>query len=158
MYTSAKTVLSTILLNSDTEQILEEYILNYLKLRPHIVSQYIKQQGLYHVFARTKDPAYTSTYESTDFILIHSFPTEEEAAQYVIKNGHHILELTPYSYVLTIIYQLDKYNDLYLISRKQFPTYAFSEEAYNMICNEYNRSFSNSTIDDADWLYYIKYK
>src|SRR5690242_7221629 len=96
MYLSAKKVLSTILLNSDTDKILEEYIVEYVKLRPYILSSLIESNGLYHVFVRTKDPSQTETdgdrYE--EYNLIKSFLTFNEAEDFVLQNGYNIIKTT----------------------------------------------------------------
>lgn len=40
---TAKQILYTILLNSDTESIVEEYVLGYLKSHPNLLSRYYKE-------------------------------------------------------------------------------------------------------------------
>ena len=159
MYTSAKTVLSTILLNSDTDQILDEYIISYMKLRPHLLSRCISEQGLYHIYVRSEDYG-----GDTNTILIKSFALEKEAKKYVIEQGVDVLDngwddygTSVLNNVLMIIYQLGQPVDMYNISLQKYPTYAFSPEAYQMLCKEYTKNYGKNTKpEDADWLFFIK--
>lgn len=81
-YTSAKQILSTILLNSDTSKILDEYIVSYMTMNPHLVTQYLNQNGLYHVYFRKQDiETDPNIGDDNDLILIKSFVTLKEAEE-----------------------------------------------------------------------------
>lgn len=85
---SAKNIIATILLNEDTEKlILHEYVTEYLKTNPQLISKYIETNGLYHVYFSTFDDDY---YESDLNMLVVNFVNYQDALNYVIKNGRHL--------------------------------------------------------------------
>lgn len=71
MYTSAKRVLSTILLNSDTEEILDDYITDYVKRRPMIINRIVKDMKLWVISA--------SDVEHADSYVIGIYQSKEKA-------------------------------------------------------------------------------
>lgn len=71
MYNSAKRVLCTILLNSDTEEILDEYIIDYVKRRPVIKNRIIKDMKLWVISA--------SDIEHADPYVVGVYRSEEKA-------------------------------------------------------------------------------
>lgn len=157
-YLSAKKVLSTILLNSDTDKILDEYVLSYIKLRPHLFSDFLEE--LYHVFARTQEPSHNSE-GYNDFILIKSFITMKEAHLYVVKNGNDLIKqlnmaCSILEYVLTIIHSYSNIEQ-HRISLEKYPTYVFSESSYEMICKEHAKNIQRQDISVVPyWISYIK--
>ena len=71
-----KKVLSNLLLYSDTTIILDDYIVSYLKLNPHLVTQYINTNGLYHVYYRFRDSnTYTKKINHTSINKIICYRT-----------------------------------------------------------------------------------
>ena len=173
-FLSAKKVLSTILLNSDTETILHEYMVDYLKTHPSILQQAINR-GLYHVYARTQDEF--SSCEGTkkkprnhEVFLVKSFITEGEAKDWILKNGKNIVLNEEDNYdqpiVLTIIHDDNKGTHYpgewpayaYEISSKLYPTFVFSKKAYDMLLYEYDvaESRHRDLPSDKHWIHYIK--
>lgn len=160
-YLSAKKVLSTILLNSDTEEILDEYVLSYIKNRPTLftkhVNDYLNDVGLYHVFARTQDSSHNPEYR--EFILFKSFLTMKEAHVYVVTNGSNIINqlnmACTSAYVLTIVNSFHPIEH-YQISTKKYPTYVFTLDAYDMICKEHCKNLKRGDISVVPyWISYI---
>lgn len=169
-YMSAKQVLSTILLNSDTNKILDEYIISYLKMNPHLVTQYLDENGLYYVYFRKQD---TNTNPDIGYdnepMLLKAFGTQKEAEKWILEHGNDIVTEQEENYdspiVLMIIY--DKNEGViepghtvaygFGISDKMYPTYAFSKEGYKMLKKElkYN-SMGYDREDKGSWIHNIK--
>src|SRR5947208_2344300 len=93
-YISAKKVLTTILLNDDTTNILDTYILNYIKINPKLINLYLNDNGLYHVFFRLKDTTMTNNFirHAQSIILIKSFITNKDATDWILQHGKRIVE------------------------------------------------------------------
>jgi hypothetical protein len=166
-YTSAKQILSTILLNSDTSKILDDYIVSYMKMNPHLVTEYLNENGLYHVYFRKRDTDTDPDIgHDNDMILIKSFVTLKDAEEWVLMNGREHVEEQQENYeeaiVLTIVYDDNKGKfaagdnaaHSYGISTKKYPTYAFTKDGYNMLKDElkYNRI----NIKNSKWIHYIQ--
>lgn len=146
-YLSAKKVLSTILLNTDTNKILDEYIISYLKLNPSLVTEYINDNGLYNVYIRSMDKIYCNDDKYMTMDMIQSFGTQKDAENWIIIHGKKLVENYDSYYknklVLIIIHHhVIIYNEdnsltnLYSIAEKKFPTYTFSDDAVEMLLDE----------------------
>jgi hypothetical protein len=144
-YLSAKNVLHTILLNSDTTKILDEYIVSYLTLNPALVTNYINQNGLYHVYIRSMDPLRCiGDYYVME--MLQSFGTKLDAEKWIIQYGKDIIEhydTSENGIVLCIIYHRNILYDTdespssaYGIAERKHPTYAFSQNAIEMLLDE----------------------
>jgi len=174
-YLSAKKVLSTILLNSDTETVLQEYIVSYLQHHPSLVTQYLNQHGLYHVYFRLQDPNTKKERHPLDdddqVILLKSFATQKEAEVWILEHGKDIVADQEDNYakpvVITIIYDTNEglfypgenpahFN---MISTHTYPTFAFSKKGYKMLIKEYDNNVSSGNIKkrkSLDWIHYVK--
>lgn len=161
-YMSAKKVLSTILLNSDTNSILDEYIVSYLKLNPSLVTKYMDENGLYHVYYRHQDSNTDPDSKAYGPFLLKSFATEKEAEAWLLKMGHEIVEFQEDNWgrpvVLMIIEDSNdgdyEYGEAHEhgISDKMAPTYAFSKQGYKMLKKELK--YNNK--QNPTWIHYIK--
>lgn len=165
-YMSAKKVLSTILLNSDTTLILDEYIISYLKLNPHLVTQYLDKNGLYYVYYRFRDSntnPFIPEEKAIEPILIKSFGTENEAKLWILEYGKEIIELQEDNWrrpiVITVIYDTndgDTENPPaheHGISDQMYETYVFSQGGYKMVTEELEYNNNDRT---PKWIHYIK--
>lgn len=172
-YLSAKNVLSTILLNKDTEDIiLKSYIADYLSTHKDVVEDFLNKNGVYNVFFRTQ-VAHTRNqilelglldhYE--DMVLVKTFATFLEAEKWVLKNGKNVVDTEEDNYnrpiVLVIVYydnvglfgageEPHHLNDIY---RNKLHTYAFSKSAYEMLKCELE--YDGLIEDGIDYLHYI---
>jgi hypothetical protein len=166
-YTSAKQILSTILLNTDTSKILDEYIVSYMKMNPHLVTQYLNENGLYYVYFRKRDTDTNPDIgHDNDMILIKSFATLKDAEEWVLMNGREHVEEQEENYdeaiVLTIVHDDNKGKfaagenaaHSYGISAKKYPTYAFTKDGYKMLKDEL--IYHRINIKNANWIHYIK--
>ena len=167
-----KDLVNTIMLNSDTEVIAEEIILNYLKQHPKLISKYLDAKGLYHVHYRTQDSATDLGGRHACVVLLKSFATEAEAHEWIIKHGEDITgELyVSYDRPMTFFIQYDKNDGLYevgceptneyLISSKKYPVYAFDDDIYHMLIDEHIYLLGSDDIDHdyydviPHWIYY----
>lgn len=146
---TAKNILTTILLNKDTsDNILDEYLVSYLKLKPELVTKYLEEHGLYHIYARNRD--ISTDYDHHVIVairtnLIKSFATELEAKNWILKSGSKTIEwlenIHEEYFVLSIIYDknVKPYKDsdyYYNIAYKQNLTFAFSSDACDMLVEE----------------------
>lgn len=146
---SARNLIHTILLNEDTSVIADNIILNYLKQHPTIITKYINENGIYHVFYRTRDESTNPTKRKGNFIiLLKSFTTGTEAKEWILQYGKDIVEEQENNYnrpiVLFIvhdknkgIYEGDEPTNPHFISSHKYPVYAFSNRGYNMLLKEH---------------------
>jgi hypothetical protein len=169
-FLSAKNVLSTILLNQDTSIILDELILNHLTLNPSLITKYINEKGLYHVYYKLWFPEYNDRNRITDDspILIKSFGSEIEAKNWIIRNGNNIVnEKDGYFGCTGVLFISKQHNetdsfDEYFNSMAKYQTFVFSNKASEVLIDEYVKSQCKSeleywayikpAIEDLDWV------
>jgi len=166
-YITAKNLISTILLNEDTEKtILESYISNYLSLHPEIIAHYLDNNGLYYVFLRNQDPdTVTAQNQFNPFIvLVKTFNNESDAKSWILNHGRKFVKLQEENYdgpiVLTVIYDDNKAKhgageepyQHYGIAGNQYQTYTFSKKGNKMLHDELN--YIN--LDSDKHIHYIK--
>lgn len=171
-HVTSRNLINTIMLNSDTHIIADEIILNYLNQHPSLVSKYLNQYGLYHVYYRSQDAATNPNENHSVIVLLKSFATEDEAHQWIISYGQHIIEELNDNYgtPMVLFIQYDKNSGLYdigqeptnehLISAKMYPVYAFTDDAYKMLINEHIYLLGAEDVDTdfydviPYWIYY----
>ena len=159
MNITSRNLINTILLNEDTHVIADRVILNYLSLHPTIISKYLNQHGLYHVYYRSQDCTTNPNINHTTIILLKSFATEYEAHQWILIHGEKISEelVENYTEPMVLFIQYDQNSGLYdpgnepasgyLISSKMNPVYAFTNEAYQMLIDEHIYLLGTDDID-----------
>lgn len=150
-HTSAKLMLQTILLNEDTEKILDEYVLTHLQNNPHILNQYLDQHLMYYVFFRLQDAdtnATTNANNKENITLVKTFATKKSAEAWVLKNGADIVGEQEENWGEGIVLTIIPYDNngvygageepfhAYTISERKWPTYAFSKDGYKMLKKE----------------------
>lgn len=167
---TTRNLINTIMLNSDTHVIADEMILSYLKQHPKLVSKYLDQQGLYHVYYRMQDTATDPELKYHAIVLLKSFCTEAEAHDWIIEHGENIIEELYDNYGRPIAFFIvyDENGGLYdvgheptnehLISSKMYPIYAFDDETYRMLIDEHIYLLGTDETDYYEvipyWIYY----
>jgi hypothetical protein len=164
-----KTLFDYYLKNKIFNATIRKCLMELMDENKDIVEEYIKNEGLYHVYYRQQ-----STYPNNglkEIQLIRSFVTIENATKWIIDYGRNVIEELEDYYcgspiVLTIIYKdndcnKDIYDDstnIYWIALKGHPTYAFSEKAYDMLLEEhYNLFYYDWCLNIIPgWIYWVK--
>ena len=161
---SAKLMLQAILLNEDTEKILDEYVLTHLTNNPHLLNTYLDNHLMYHVFFRLQDPRTNPKIKKQNITLVKSFATEKSAERWLLEHGADmvgeqeenwgvpvVLTIIPYDNNGTFAMGDEPYhvND---ITEKNYPTYAFSKDGYKMLKKELK--YNNRK--DEKHIHYIK--
>ncbi len=165
-HTSAKLMLEAILLNEDTEKILDEYVLTHLKNNPDILNNYLDTNLMYYVFFRLQDLRTNPDYDRENITLVKTFATEKSAEKWVYENGADIVGEQEDNWGKGIVLTIIPYDNIGIygmgeepfhannISSQKYPTYAFSKDGYKMLKKElkYNQ------IKDKQHIHYIKLK
>ena len=127
----------------------EEDIIKYLSNNPNIIQKYLDKNGTYNVFFRQQDTHIYTGNLSHDIHLIKTFISYESALDFVLNYGKDIVDEEQDNYgtpiVLTIIpfnnegvhYQGESPTQMNLICTNEYPTFAFSEDGYQMLIREH---------------------
>lgn len=119
----------------------------------NLIQQYLDNNGVYNVFFRQEDP-HGIECRSSDIHLIKSFVSQGNAEKWILENGKDIVESEESNYgkpiVLTIIYynnigyygEGEEPSQMNLISTNKYPTYAFTEQGYQMLIREHKSAIS----------------
>ena len=161
-------------MNQDTEKILQTYIVDYLTHHPTIVSQYLSENGLWHIYARTKDEFSTNEgrgkKQHHEIFYIKSCVTMNEAETWILQHGKKVVNDEEDNYgvpiVLTIVYDDNKGKyytgehpaNAYEISSQMYPTFTFSKKGYDMLLTEIQvgEEMHREFPSDKAWIRYIK--
>lgn len=171
-YLSAERLLAQIPFNENTNKAIDEFILNYFAWNKKILNK-ILDQGIYHAFYRFKDPnIYDESDEQqvTEIELLKTFMDETSAVNWIKENGQFVTEEqyanVRYPCVITLIYYDndgvyypgDEPQHLHGISARKHPTYAFDQEAYDMLIKEHIYNFHHGETKELIpyWIYYIQ--
>lgn len=164
---SITTFFNTCLKNTIPNETIKELFTTYLKENKCIIDEYLSKVSLFHVFFRQEDSFVNHNALSHDIHLVRSFATFFSAHQWVIANGQEIVDTQEDDYgkpiVLTIIekepgWYWGEETKMHMLASDQYPTYAFSEEGYNMLLNEHKLLCERDWCDEIviDWIYFIK--
>lgn len=173
-FISAQRLLSQIPFNENTNKAIDAFILDYLTQNKKSINK-VLDKGLYHVFYRFKDPNITdpeADEQFTEIGLLKTFIDERSAVNWIKKYGAFITaeqhENVNYPCVITLIYYDndgvyypgDEPNHLHGISARQHPTYAFDEEAYEMLIKEHIYNFHHDDTNELIpyWIYFYGYE
>lgn len=172
-YLSVQSLLENLPLNDETQKAIDEYILQYLKIHPKTIEDYLNDNVIYNVFFRENDPYIEEEKDlklTNDIHLLKTFTTLKEAHKWILENGRLIVEKAENNYrrpiVLTIIsfdnkgdYVADEIStQMCFIASKKYMTYAFSENGYNMLINEHIYMTNYDWTDEIvpKWIRYVK--
>lgn len=75
---------------SNPELIDKKFILSQLERKPQIVEKYVSQHELYNVFVRDQTPSNVKNHG--DMTLLKTFVTEQNAIDWIYKNGKEIID------------------------------------------------------------------
>lgn len=138
------------MLNDDTNIIADSILLNYLKQYPTLITKYMNENGIYHVYYRTRDEATDPGNRRSPFvILLKSFASEKEAKEWILQYGKDIVEEQEDNHGRPIVLFIqhdtnegdyetgyEPTNPHYISSHK-YPVYAFSNKGYKMLLKEH---------------------
>lgn len=147
---TVQNILNNLVINDETAPIIEQFIFNYLDKNHKIADKYLNKNGLYHVFARQRDPFIYRDEEQGEMELIKTFLTQNEATEWVLENGQAIIEEQDTNgpedvIVLTIIHSDNSGlysmgtgpNSFSCVSLAQHESFAFSRDGYLMLLKEH---------------------
>lgn len=146
-------ILQKLPINNSTTDVLDAFVLQYLRDRPSVGDKYLEDKILYHVFFREEDP-YEHHTRCPEISLVKTFATKAAAVDYIKFDGKDIVD-SEYDnrrrpIVLCIIpnNNIDDYDpytsptNIYDITSKEYLTYSFDEKGYEMCMEEHKRAFN----------------
>lgn len=167
-----KTVFDEYLNNKPPTAITKELLLQYLVNNKEIVDDYLSAETVYHVYLRHKDSYELDIKSLHELCLLTSFASTETATKWILENGKNIIDAEMENQdnimVLTIIGRKrdDIFDEdfptnrssMFMIANREYPTYAFHKEAYDMLLDEhallFRRNWTRNVV--PTWIYWVK--
>lgn len=153
------------LANKPLDDNIKKLFTKYLTENKSIVDDYLSKKPVYGVYYRGEDTYVNNKYDKI-FGFVKIFGTLDAAYEWVIKNGKEVVDEHEDNYdrpiVLTII-ETDPndtsghISDMFLVSANQYPTFAFSDKAYNMLLDEHLAIFQGDWCREPvnNWIYFV---